>query len=130
MITVITYGTYDLFHIGHLNLLKRAKKLGNFLIVAISTDNFNRIKGKKCYYSYLHRKKIVSAIKFVDLVIAEKTWEQKERDIIAYKVDFLVMGDDWKGKFNHLNKHCQVIYLPRTPNISTTRIKVDLKNFM
>lgn len=120
---VITYGTFDLFHIGHLNLLKRAKELGDYLIVAISTDEFNKIKGKQSVISFKDRKEIVSAIKYVDLVIEEKDWEQKIKDIKKYKIDIFVIGDDWKGKFDFLNKYCKVIYLSRTEGISTTLLK-------
>lgn len=126
MIKVITYGTFDLLHYGHINLLKRAKELGDYLIVGLSTNEFNEIKGKKCYFSYEERKKLVESIRYVDLVIPEKSWEQKINDIKEFKVDILVMGDDWKGKFDYLKKYCEVIYLPRTPEISTTKIKNDL----
>ncbi|MFS8541803.1 MAG: glycerol-3-phosphate cytidylyltransferase [Tissierellales bacterium] len=126
MIKVITYGTFDLLHYGHINLLKRAKELGDYLIVGLSTNEFNEIKGKKCYFSYEERKKLLESIRYVDLVIPEKSWEQKVNDIKEFKVDILVMGDDWKGKFDYLKKYCEVIYLPRTPEISTTKIKNDL----
>lgn len=126
MIKVITYGTFDLLHYGHINLLKRAKELGDYLIVGLSTNEFNEIKGKKCYFSYEERKKLLESIRYVDLVIPEKSWEQKINDIKEFKVDILVMGDDWKGKFDYLKKYCEVIYLPRTPEISTTKIKNDL----
>lgn len=122
---VITYGTFDLFHLGHLNILKRAKELGNYLIVAVSTDEFNKIKNKTCYYSFEERKKIVEAIKYVDEVIAEENWEQKIHDIKKYNIDIFVMGDDWAGKFDNLKNYCDVVYLERTPNISTTKIKED-----
>lgn len=125
---VITYGTYDLFHYGHLRLLERAKSLGDYLIVAVSTDSFNAVKGKKCAYPYEQRARIVEAIRYVDQVIPEETWEQKEEDIIKHQVDILVMGDDWKGQFDTLSKLCEVVYLPRTSNISTTQIKNDVKN--
>ncbi len=125
---VITYGTFDLFHYGHLRILKRAKKLGDYLIVAVSTDEFNQIKGKKCTYPFKHRAEIVKAIRYVDKVIPEKNWGQKRRDIKKYKIDILVMGDDWKGKFDHLSDLCKVVYLPRTKNISTTQIKNHFKN--
>lgn len=125
---VITYGTFDMFHIGHLNLLKRAKKLGDYLIVGVSTDEFNKIKGKKTVIPYKHRVEIVKAIKYVDLVIPEHSWEQKVEDIKKYKVDILVMGDDWKGKFDYLKKYCEVIYLPRTKGISTTYLKKYLSH--
>jgi len=123
---VITYGTYDLLHYGHINLLKRAKSLGDYLIVAISTNEFNEIKGKKCYFSFEERKQLVESIRYVDLVIREDSWEQKIDDIIEFKIDTFVMGDDWKGKFDYLKDYCQVVYLPRTPEISTTKIKEDL----
>ncbi|GAB6065684.1 glycerol-3-phosphate cytidylyltransferase [Aquifex pyrophilus] len=120
---VITYGTFDLFHIGHLNLLKRAKALGDYLIVGVSTDEFNEIKGKKSVYPYEHRAEIVRSIKYVDLVIPERNWEQKVEDIKKYNVDVFVMGDDWKGKFDYLKEYCEVVYLPRTQGISTTELK-------
>ncbi len=123
MIRVITYGTFDLFHYGHLKILQRAKELGDFLAVAVSTDEFNRVKNKQCTYPYSHRAQIVEAIKYVDLVIPEENWEQKENDIIKYRIDTFVMGDDWKGKFDHLEQFCKIVYLERTPAISTTRIK-------
>ncbi len=123
---VITYGTFDLLHYGHINLLKRAKLLGDYLIVGLSTNEFNEIKGKKCYFSYEERKKLLESIRYVDLVIPERSWEQKINDIKEFKVDILVMGDDWKGKFDYLKEYCEVIYLPRTPEISTTKIKNDL----
>jgi len=123
---VITYGTFDLFHIGHLNLLKRAKALGDFLIVGVSTDEFNAIKGKKSVYPYEHRAEIVRSIKYVDLVIPERNWEQKIEDIKKYNVDVFVMGDDWKGKFDYLKEYCEVVYLPRTEGISTTELKEAL----
>lgn len=124
---VITYGTYDLLHYGHINLLKRAKALGDYLIVALSSDEFNAIKGKKSFFSYEERKQILEAIRYVDLVIKEDNWEQKITDIQKYSIDIFVMGDDWEGKFDFLNDYCKVIYLPRTPNISTTQIKEKLK---
>ena len=124
---VITYGTFDLLHYGHINLLRRAKELGDYLIVALSTDEFNwNQKHKKCYFSYEERKKLVEAVRYVDLVLPEENWEQKLSDIKEYKVDTFVMGDDWKEKFDFLKKYCDVIYLPRTEGISTTKIKQDL----
>ncbi|SFU86643.1 glycerol-3-phosphate cytidylyltransferase [Xenorhabdus koppenhoeferi] len=123
---VITYGTYDLFHVGHIRLLKRLKALGDYLIVVISTDDFNRIKGKKSFFSYNERKEIVESCKYVDMVIPENTWEQKRIDIISNKVDILGMGDDWTGHFDDLKDICEVIYLKRTENISTTKIKNKL----
>lgn len=124
---VITYGTYDLLHYGHINLLQRAKALGDYLIVALSTDEFNwNSKQKKCYFSYEKRKQLLEAIRYVDLVIPEESWEQKVDDVRLYKADVFVMGDDWEGKFDFLKDHCQVVYLPRTPEISTTQIKKEL----
>lgn len=126
---VITYGTFDLLHYGHINLLKRAKALGDYLIVALSTDEFNALKGKKSYFSYDKRKALLEAIRYVDLVIPEESWEQKTSDIHEYHVDTFVIGDDWKGKFDFLTKEgCEVVYLPRTPEISTTQIKETLRN--
>ncbi len=125
---VITYGTFDLLHYGHVNLLRRAKELGDYLIVALSTDEFNwEQKQKKCYFSYEERKKLLEAIRYVDLVIPENSWEQKVSDVQEFKVDTFVIGDDWTGKFDFLKDYCEVVYLPRTPEISTTQIKADLK---
>ncbi len=124
---VITYGTYDLLHYGHINLLKRAKALGDYLIVALSSDEFNAIKGKKSFFSFEERKAILEAIKYVDLVIKEDSWDQKIDDIKKYNIDIFTMGSDWEGKFDYLNEYCEVIYLPRTPGISTTQIKEALK---
>ncbi len=123
---VITYGTYDLLHVGHINLLRRAKALGDYLIVVVSSDEFNAIKGKKAYYSFEDRKKILEAVKYVDEVLPEYTWEQKIDDVVNNHVDVFVMGDDWKGKFDFLKDYCEVVYLPRTEGISTTKIKEDL----
>lgn len=127
MKTVITYGTFDLLHWGHINLLKRARELGDYLIVGVSTDDFNLLKHKESYHSYNERKLILEAIKYVDKVIPEKNWNQKIEDIKKYGVNIFVMGDDWQGKFDYLNSVCDVVYLNRTPGISTTKIKVDLK---
>jgi len=124
---VITYGTFDLLHSGHINILRRAKEQGDYLIVAISTDEFNALKGKKAYYTFEQRKMILEAIRYVDLVIPEDTWEQKIEDVQKYNVDKFVMGDDWEGKFDFLKDYCEVVYLPRTVGISTTKIKTDLK---
>ena len=126
MIKVITYGTFDLIHRGHINILMRAKALGDHLTVALSTDEFNRVKNKVCYYTYEERKFILESIKFVDSVIPEQTWEQKESDIISHEINTFVMGDDWSEKFDYLNKFCKVVYLPRTTGISTTKVKNDL----
>ncbi len=124
---IITYGTFDLLHYGHINLLRRAKELGDYLIVALSTDAFNwNSKHKKCYFPYEQRKQLLEAIRYVDLVIPEESWEQKTEDVQLYQVDVFVMGDDWSGKFDFLKSRCQVVYLPRTPEISTTQIKKDL----
>lgn len=124
---VITYGTFDLLHYGHINLLRRAKAQGDYLIVALSTDEFNAIKGKKSYFDYEKRKALLEAIRYVDLVIPEENWEQKITDVQLYHVDTFVMGDDWAGKFDYLKDYCKVVYLPRTPEISTTQIKTELK---
>jgi len=126
MKTVITYGTFDMLHTGHIRLLKRAKELGDYLIVAVSSDEFNESKGKKSYYSYEQRKEILEAISYVDLVIKEDSWDQKEKDVETYKADVFVMGHDWEGHFDFLKKSCEVIYLPRTEGISTTKIKKDI----
>ena len=124
---VITYGTFDLLHAGDINLLRRAKELGDYLIVVVSTDEFNwNEKRKKCYFSYEERKKLVEAVRYVDLVIPEENWDQKISDVKEYHVDTFVMGDDWKGKFDFLKDYCEVVYLPRTEGISTTKIKQDL----
>ena len=123
---VITYGTFDLLHVGHINLLRRAKELGDYLVVAISTDEFNAIKNKKAYYSFEDRKQILEAVKYVDKVIPENTWEQKIKDVTENNIDIFVMGHDWEGKFDFLKDYCEVIYLPRTEGISTTKIKSDL----
>lgn len=125
---VITYGTFDLLHYGHINLLRRARNMGDYLIVALSTDEFNwKEKKKKCYFSYEERKQLLEAIRYVDLVIPEENWEQKRSDVREYHVDTFVIGDDWKGEFDFLEEEgCQVVYLPRTPEISTTQIKKDL----
>jgi glycerol-3-phosphate cytidylyltransferase len=123
---IITYGTFDLLHYGHIYLLKRAKELGDYLIVGLSTNEFNEVKGKSCYFSYKERGKLVESIRYVDLVIPENNWEQKICDIKEYRVNTFVMGDDWIGKFDYLREYCEVVYLKRTPEISTTKIKQDL----
>ena len=125
--TVLTYGTFDMFHIGHLRLLKRLKSLGDRLIVAVSTDEFNEIKGKKTIIPYEQRAEIVEAIKYVDMVIPENDWKQKVTDIKKYNVDVFAMGHDWEGKFDELKEYCEVVYLPRTEGISTTALKEQLK---
>ena len=122
---VITYGTFDLLHYGHINLLRRAKAQGDYLIVALSTDEFNwKEKQKRCYFSYEERKMLLEAIRYVDLVIPERSWEQKRTDIHEYHVDTFVMGDDWEGKFDFLEEEgAEVMYLPLTPEICSTQIK-------
>lgn len=125
---ILTYGTFDLIHYGHINLLKRAKELGDYLIVALSTNEFNSLKNKECYFSFEERKKLLNAIRYVDLVIPENTWEQKISDVIEFKADIFVMGNDWVGKFDYLKEYCNVIYLERTPEISTSKIKSDLNS--
>ncbi len=123
---VLTYGTFDMFHIGHLKLLERLSKLGDKLIVAVSSDEFNLIKGKKTLIPYDQRASIVEAIKYVDMVIPEHHWEQKVEDIKKYNVDIFSMGHDWEGKFDELKEFCEVVYLPRTEGISTTQLKDSL----
>ena len=126
---VITYGTFDLLHYGHINLLRRAKQYGDYLIVALSTDEFNwREKQKKSYFSFEQRKQLLESIRYVDLVIPEESWDQKRSDVKEYHIDTFVMGDDWEGKFDDLKELCDVVYLPRTPEISTTQIKRDLND--
>ena len=122
----ITYGTFDLFHIGHLRLLKRISALANELYVAVSSDEFNSIKGKTCVIPCEERKEIIAALNCVTQVIKEDNWEQKISDIQKYHCDLFVMGDDWEGKFDFLKEKCEVVYLDRTPEISTTKIKKDL----
>ena len=123
---VITYGTFDLLHYGHINLLQRAKALGDYLVVALSTDEFNS-KQKKCFFGYEERKRLLESVRYVDLVIPESSWEQKRSDVHEYHIDTFVMGDDWKGKFDFLKEEgVEVVYLERTPEISTTQIKNEL----
>ena len=125
---ILTYGTFDLLHYGHIRLLKRAKELGDYLIVALSTDEFNQLKNKKAYHNYETRKKMLEAIRYVDLVIPEENWNQKINDVKEYHVDMVVMGSDWNGneKFEILKPYCEVVYLERTEGISTTKIKKEL----
>lgn len=126
---VITYGTFDLLHYGHINILSRAKALGDYLIVGLSTDEFNsEKKNKKTYFTYEQRKTLLESLRYVDLVIPETDWSQKIEDVKLYKIDTFVIGDDWTGKFDFLKDYCEVIYLPRTPEISTTQIKADLSD--
>jgi len=125
---VITYGTFDLLHYGHINLLRRAKQMGDYLIVCLSTDEFNsKEKNKETYFEYNKRKQLLEAIRYVDLVIPEESWEQKENDVDKYEIDVFVIGDDWEGKFDFLKQKCEVVYLSRTKEISTTKIKNDLQ---
>lgn len=123
---ILTYGSFDLLHYGHIELLRRAKGLGDYLIVGLSDDGFNEQKQKTCYFSYEQRKTLLEAIRYVDLVIPERSWEQKKEDVKKYQIDCFVMGDDWMGKFDFLKPCCEVLYLSRTPEISTTKIKNDL----
>lgn len=120
---IMTYGTFDLLHYGHINILKRSKSLGDYLIVGLSSDEFNELKGKKSVMSYEERKEILESIRYVDKVIKESNWEQKVDDIIKYNIDVFVIGDDWEGKFDFLKEYCEVVYLPRTKSISTTLLK-------
>ena len=120
---VITYGTFDFLHIGHVNILRRAKELGDWLIVGLSTDAFNRQKHKQSFSNYEERKAILEAIRYVDAVIPENNWEQKTRDILDNDVDVFVMGDDWEGEFDFLREYCEVVYLARTERISSTKIR-------
>jgi len=125
---VLTYGTFDLLHHGHIRLLKRAKALGDYLVVAVSTDEFNAGKCKTSYHDYALRKEILESVRYVDLVIPEESWEQKLDDVKRYDIDIVVMGDDWAGsdRFDYLKDHCELVFLPRTEGVSTTDIKGDL----
>lgn len=125
---VLTYGTFDLLHYGHIEILRRAKALGDYLVVALSTDEFNDSKGKTAYHSYETRKKMLEAIRYVDLVIPENNWEQKLDDVKTYHIDTVVMGSDWAGsdRFDYLKEHCDLVFLDRTPGVSTSMIKSDL----
>lgn len=122
-IVVLTYGTFDVLHVGHVQLLKRARERGDYLIVGLSTGEFNEKKHKETFLSFSQRKAVLEALRYVDLVIPEKSWEQKVRDIKKFHVDTLVMGSDWKGKFDDLKKYCNVLYLPRTKNISSSGVR-------
>ena len=126
---VLTYGTFDLLHYGHVRLLQRARALGDYLVVALSTDEFNAVKGKKSFYSYETRKEMLEGVRYVDLVIPERSWDQKVDDVLTYHIDIVVMGDDWAGdsRFECLRDYCEVIYLSRTEGISTTDVKTRLK---
>ncbi|MCJ8007972.1 glycerol-3-phosphate cytidylyltransferase [Lederbergia wuyishanensis] len=125
---ILTYGTFDLIHIGHINLLRRAKGLGDYLVVGLSTDHFNNEKKKESYHSFENRKIILESIRFVDEVIPENSWEQKIQDVKDHNIDIFVMGDDWKGHFDFLKPYCEVLYLPRTIGVSTTKIKSDISS--
>ena len=124
---MLTYGTFDLFHIGHLKLIERLRALGDYLVVAVSTDEFNRIKGKETVIPFADRSEIVRHVKGVDLVIPESNWEQKIDDVRRYGVSVFGMGDDWRGEFDFLKPYCEVVYLPRTENISSTSIRCTLR---
>ena len=130
MKTVITYGTFDLFHIGHVNLLKRARSLGDKLIVAVSTDEFNQGKGKTTLVPYEHRVAILESCRYVDLVIPENDWAQKKLDIVEHQVDTFVIGDDWRGKFDELSELCEVVYLERTKDVSSSAMKQAINVFV
>ena len=123
---VLTYGTFDTLHFGHIRLLERAKDLGDFLIVGLSTDEFNAGKGKRSHFTYEQRKNFLEAIRYVDMVIPEDSWDQKASDIVAHSVDLFTMGDDWSGEFDYLSDHCDVHYFSRTPSISSTLIKAHM----
>ncbi|EGR1835810.1 glycerol-3-phosphate cytidylyltransferase [Vibrio cholerae] len=127
MRVIITYGTFDLFHVGHARLLQRLKAMGDKLVVGLSSDEFNLKKGKKSFFSYEERKEILLSTKYVDEVFMESKWEQKINDIVSYNADIFAIGDDWKGKFDFLSEYCDVVYLERTDNISTTQIKSGLE---
>lgn len=123
MTRVLTYGTFDTFHYGHIELLRRARQLGDWLAVGLSTDEFNTQKGKTSYFNFSQRREFLSAIKYVDMIFPENTWEQKRNDIIKYNIDIFVIGDDWRGRFDDLSDLCRVVYLPRSKNISSSLIK-------
>lgn len=124
---VITYGTFDVLHYGHIRLLKRAKELGDYLIVALSTDEFNALKGKKSFYPYEIRKELLQSIKYVDQIIPEENWEQKISDVQKYNIDVFVIGSDWRGKFDFLKEYCEVVYLERTDGISSTKVRNEIQ---
>ncbi|KWR71000.1 MULTISPECIES: glycerol-3-phosphate cytidylyltransferase [Pseudomonas] len=125
---ILTYGTFDILHVGHINLLRRAKALGDYLIVGLSTDAFNALKHKSALQDYANRKAVLEAIRYVDEVFPEENWEQKVHDVRKYSADTFVMGDDWQGQFDFLKAHCEVVYLPRTTDISTTSLKESIRN--
>lgn len=125
---IITYGTFDTLHFGHIRLLRRARSLGDYLIVALSTDEFNALKDKAAFHSWEERKAHLEALRYVDLVISEDSWEQKRDDILLYHVDIFTMGSDWQGKFDDLSDICEVHYLPRTESVSSTMIREGLRS--
>ena len=126
--TILTYGTFDLFHPGHVALLRRAKELGTRLVVGLSTDEFNAMKGKQSVMSYEDRKAVLESCRYVDLVIPETNWSQKPDDAIRHQANVFVMGDDWAGKFDFMANHCRVVYLSRTPGVSSTEIKSKMRH--
>lgn len=126
--TILTYGTFDLFHPGHVALLRRAKEMGTRLVVGLSTDEFNAVKGKKSVMSYEDRKTVLESCRYVDLVIPESNWDQKPDDAVRHGADVFVMGDDWSGKFDFMSDYCSVLYLSRTPKVSSTQIKAKMRN--
>lgn len=128
MTRILTYGTFDTLHYGHIELLRRARELGDWLAVGLSTDEFNTQKGKTSYFNYSQRREFLSAVKYVDMIFPENTWEQKRNDIIKYNIDVFVIGDDWRGRFDDLSDLCRVVYLPRSKNISSSLIKNLLQN--
>jgi glycerol-3-phosphate cytidylyltransferase len=122
-VRVITYGTFDVLHYGHIRILKRARAMGDFLMVGLSTDEFNSLKHKESLQSFNERKLVLESLRFVDKVIPEKTWEQKKSDIKKNRIDILVMGEDWRGKFDDLREYCRVVYVPRTKSTSSTSLR-------
>ncbi len=126
MKTLLTYGTFDLFHFGHVELLRRMANLCDQLVVACSTDEFNALKGKECIIPFEHRCIVLRACRYVDEVIPENNWGQKRSDILNGKIDIFAMGSDWEGKFDDLSDIVEVVYLPRTDGISSSDIKADL----
>lgn len=129
MKTIITYGTFDLYHVGHARLIERLSKLGDKLVIGCSTDSFNELKGKKTVMPYEHRREVLLSNKYVHSVFPEESWDQKIDDILREKADIFAMGDDWAGKFDYLSEYTSVVYLPRTQDISTTEIKIAIKEF-
>jgi len=123
MARILTYGTFDTFHWGHMSLLQRAREMGDWLGVGLSTDEFNAQKGKKSVFTYEQRMQILRGVKYVDFIFPEKSWAQKRDDIMKYHADIFVIGDDWRGKFDDLSDLCRVIYLPRSPDICSSMIK-------